>query len=122
MAQQPYVHGLYIDAQWTRFRSASVALEPCDVEGCSVFSMHRCRLSQWLSPPALEPPSWTLVSRQSRGYLLSYYSRKTPPDVSGSQIDFIGDILVLKLECPSVVADMTAEDIVWVEENLLSLL
>ena len=120
--QQPFALGAFVDNQWTRVQLASVGIDHCDQEDCSAYALHRCRILQWLLPPASDYPAWTLVSRQTGKYMIHYYTRQIPKEATIPQILYIGDILLLKLNSCGNVADMMTHDITWIKENLVTML
>lgn len=103
-----------MDRHWSRFQIAAIEIEEGDDAHCSPFALHQCRISRWLSPPPLDDEDWMLVSRSSHGFMLYFYSRQKPEH----GIEFIGDILIVKLTYSDTVIDMTSEDQAWIRQNL----
>lgn len=114
--------GAFADNQWSRVQLASVLIDPCHQKHCSEYALHRLRVKQWLSPPSLDRSAWSFVSRRTGDYMLHYYCRQIPKDATVPQIVYIGDILFLKLDGCGNVADMTAQDVTWIMDNMAGML
>ena len=121
-SQLPFALGAFADNQWTRVQLASVLIDPCDQEHCSMYALHRMRVAQWLTPPTRDRSAWSFVSRRAGEYMLHYYCRQIPRDATVPQIMDICDILFLKLDGCGNVADMTAQDVTWVKDNMMGML
>jgi hypothetical protein len=121
-SQGRFTLGAFADVQWTRVQSAAIALDPCENAHCSLNALHRCRVAEWITPPATEHRDWHLSSRSFGTYKLYYYKRQTVTEATVPQIVHIGDILIIKVDGCGLAVDMSAEDLAWVKENLNAML
>jgi hypothetical protein len=118
MSQGPVAIGAFADMQWTQVQSATIGLDSCKNEHCSRYALHRCRVTEWISPPATGLTGWHLSSCSFGEYKLYYYKRQTVTDAAFPQIVHIGDVLIIKIDGCGLVTDMAGEDLAWVKENL----
>lgn len=120
--QEPFVLGCFIDFQWTRFQLAAVRLNACDNKYCSEYAPHRCQITEWLTPPALDDAQWKLFLHRADKHILHYYKREVSQETTIPQLVHINDILIIKTDNCDLATDMDSQDITWFQDNLQMML
>jgi hypothetical protein len=101
---------------------AAIRLNPCHNKDCSAYAPHKCKVTEWLTPPIQDDADWNLIFRRSGKYILHYYKRQEPQETTIPQLVYINDILIIKIDKFDLATDMEPQDITWLQQNLKILL
>ena len=100
--------GIYIGNKWTTARAVPVPFKEERDDPLALAHPDLFCFETWIKEPGAPPNLyWTRVTKQCANYIVHYMVASTRPFSSGAlatRIDYIGDILMLKVEGNSVVS------------------